>query len=68
MGTYSLTYDFEELPLLGTGTGYVSGKAFVALDPVTTDYFIEQLYLDTIVCGEILPPVGFFCGGPHSAG
>jgi len=46
MSTYSLTYDFEELPLLGTGAGHVSGKAFVAVDPVTTDYFIEQLFLD----------------------
>jgi hypothetical protein len=46
MSTYSLTYDFEELPLLGTGAGYVRGKAFVAEDPVTTDYFIEQLFLD----------------------
>jgi hypothetical protein len=46
MSTYSLTYDFEEMPLLGTGAGHVSGKAFVAVDPVTTDYFIEQLFLD----------------------
>ena len=46
MSTYSLTYDFEELPLLGTGASHVSGKAFVAVDPVTTDYFIEQLFLD----------------------
>jgi hypothetical protein len=46
MSTYSLTYDFDDLPLLGTGAGHVSGKAYVAVDPITTDYFIEQVFLD----------------------
>ena len=46
MSTYSLTYDFEDMPLLGTGAGHVTGRVFVAVDPVTTDYFIEQLFLD----------------------
>ena len=46
MSTYSVTYYFEDLPLLGTGAGHVSGKVFVAVDPVTTDYFVEQVFLD----------------------
>lgn len=46
MSTYSLTFDFEDLPLLGTAAGYVRGHAFVAVDPITTDYFIEQVFLD----------------------
>lgn len=46
MSTYSLTYEFEDLPLLATDAGHVSGKAFVAVDAVTTDYFVEQVFLD----------------------
>ena len=46
MTTYSLTYDFEDLPLLGTDAGQVRGRAFIAVDPVTTDYFVEQVFLD----------------------
>ena len=48
MSTYSVTYYFEDLPLLGTGAGHVSGKVFVAVDPVTTDYFVEQVFLDEV--------------------
>jgi hypothetical protein len=48
MSTYSLTYEFEDMPLLGTGAGHVTGKVFVAVDPVTTDYFVEQVFLDDV--------------------
>jgi hypothetical protein len=48
MSTYSLTYEFDELPLLGTAAGYVSGEAFLAVDPITTDYFVEQVFLDGV--------------------
>ena len=39
MSTYSLCYAFDDLPLLGTGAGHVTGNVFVAVDPITTDYF-----------------------------
>ena len=48
MSTYSVTYEFDDLPLLGTGAGHVTGKVFVAVDPVTTDYFVEQVFLDEV--------------------
>jgi hypothetical protein len=48
MSTYSLTYEFDDLPLLGTDAGYVTGKAYVAVDPITTDYFVEQVFLDDV--------------------
>ena len=48
MSTYSVTYYIEDLPLLGTGAGHVSGKVFVAVDPVTTDYFVEQVFIDDV--------------------
>ena len=48
MSTYSITYEFEDLPLLGTGAGYVSGKAFVGVDPISTDYHFEQVFLDEV--------------------
>ena len=48
MSTYRLSYDFEDMPLLGTGAGHVTGKVFVAVDPVTTDYFVEQVFLDDV--------------------
>ena len=46
MSTYSESYLFEDLPLLGDNAGFVSGKAMIAIDPVTTDYYIESLVLD----------------------
>ena len=46
MSTYSLCYDFDDLPLLVTGAGHVTGKVFVAVDPITTDYFFEQVFID----------------------
>ena len=49
MSTYSEVYVFDDLPLLGAGAGFVSGKAFVAIDPVTTDYYIAKLLLDDAV-------------------
>ena len=49
MSTYSEVYLFEELPLVGEAAGFVSGKALVAIDPVTTDYYIEKLFLDDAV-------------------
>ena len=48
MSTYSLTYEFEYLPLLGTGAGHVTGKVFVEVDPITTDYFVEQVFIDDV--------------------
>jgi len=48
VSTYSLGYSFDELPLIGTDAGLVSGKAFVAIDPMTTDYVIERLFLDDV--------------------
>ena len=48
MSTYSLSYEFEEMPLLGTGAGHITGKVFVAVDPVTTDYFVEQVFIDDV--------------------
>ena len=45
MSTFGETYVFDELPLIGDDAGLVSGKALVAIDPVTTDYYLEQLYL-----------------------
>ena len=48
MSTYSLSYEFEDLPLLGTGAGHITGKVFVAVDPVTTDYFVEQVFIDDV--------------------
>ena len=48
MSTYSLAYEFEDMPLLGTGAGHVTGKVFVAVDPITTDYFVEQVFIDEV--------------------
>jgi len=48
MSTYSLSYEFEDLPLLGTEAGHVTGHVFVAVDPITTDYFVEQVFIDDV--------------------
>jgi hypothetical protein len=48
MSTYSMSYEFEDLPLLGNEAGHVSGDAYVAVDPVTTDYFFEHVYIDDV--------------------
>ena len=48
MSTYSLSYEFEDMPLLGTGAGHITGKVFVAVDPVTTDYLVEQVFIDDV--------------------